>query len=96
MAKITKATFKSFLRKNEGNLFIHSKSRFDGMYDCCMEQPGGFMKVTAADRHHENNCGINGVWLTHSGNMFDTYDKDGFKGIDVYNCCGHFIIAIKN
>ena len=33
MSKITKATFKSFLRKNEGRLFIKCKSSFDGMTD---------------------------------------------------------------
>lgn len=33
MKKITKATFKSFIKKNEGNLFIQTKSYFDGSID---------------------------------------------------------------
>lgn len=32
--KTTKATFKSFVRKNEGKLFIKCTSSFDGMTDC--------------------------------------------------------------
>ena len=34
MSKITLSTFKSFIRKNEGKLFIKCKSSFDGMTDC--------------------------------------------------------------
>lgn len=33
-AKITKATFKSFIKKNSNNLYIQCVSSFDGMQDC--------------------------------------------------------------
>ena len=97
MSKITKATFKSFLKKNAGNLLINSKSSFDGMYDCVM--PSGdtsFVKARPADRTWDNNLGIQGVWLVDgSGNSFRSYERDGVKGIEVYNCCGNFIVAVK-
>ena len=36
MAKATMATVKLFIRKNAGNLFITTHSKFDGMVDCVM------------------------------------------------------------
>ena len=93
--KITKATFKSFLRKNTENLFIQCRSSFDGMYDSVMpvDNPQ-FVPAIKADRFHENNCGVEGVWLVgQSGNSFHKYEKDGYSGIAVHNCCGSFIVA---
>jgi len=34
MVKMTKTTFKSFIKKNEGKLFIQINGDFDGMSDC--------------------------------------------------------------
>lgn len=97
MSKITKATFKSFIRKNRENLLIRVKSKFDGMTDMCQSTNStGFDKALDADHKHDNNCGIQGVWITHNGNYFTEYEKDGIKGIEVYNCCGQFIIGVKN
>ena len=36
MTKITRATVKSFIKKNFDNLYINRKSRFDGSVDCVM------------------------------------------------------------
>lgn len=35
--KITKATFKKFLKENDANLFIWAKSSFSGQTDCVEE-----------------------------------------------------------
>lgn len=35
MSKITRSTIKSFIKNNFNNLYIKTKSRFDGMSDCC-------------------------------------------------------------
>lgn len=99
MSKITKATFKSFVKKHRTKLHIMCKSDFDGQYDCIM--PTGntkFVTAKPADHVHENNLGINGVWLVGgSRDYFREYvDSDGFVGIDVYNCCGSFTVAIKD
>lgn len=96
--KITKATFKSFLRKNADKLFIQCRSSFDGMYDSVMpvDNPQ-FVPTIQSDRFHENNCGIQGVWIVgDSGNSFNKYEKDGYSGIAVHNCCGSFIVATKS
>jgi hypothetical protein len=97
MSKITKATFKSFVKKNRANLLVWNKSSFDGMVDCVMPtEEKGFAPAVAADYVRENNLGICGVWLVGgSRDYFTAFEKDGFVGIDVYNCVGHFIIAIK-
>jgi hypothetical protein len=96
MSKITKATFKSFIKKNRSNLMISCKSSFDGQFDCVMPtESKGFSRAVEAEHFHENNLGINGVWLVgSSGNYFTPYEKDGVRGIDVYNCCGHFIVGV--
>lgn len=37
MSKITRTTLKTFIRKNDGNLYIMTKSSFDGMTDCVQQ-----------------------------------------------------------
>ncbi len=44
MKKITKATFKSFIKKNEGKLFFQRMSNFDGMTDCVEFTPSSERK----------------------------------------------------
>ena len=97
MSKITKATFKSFMKKNSGSIYIKEKSRFDGMVDCVMPTGDrGWSLLSAAEYKHENNLGFSGVWLVGgSRNWFSPYDDGNFTGIDVYNCCGHFIVGVE-
>lgn len=94
--KITKATFKSFVKKNP-NLFIKVKSRFDGMTDCVEQLSGGFGKIANAVYPCDNNLGLQGVWLVggSSRNRFYPYNDGKFSGIEVYNCCGSFIVATR-
>lgn len=94
--KITKATVKSFVRKNIDNLHIKTTRTFDGMVDGCIIVKGGFEKVSTGAGHEEHTLGVKGVWLVNgSRDYFQAYKKDGFVGIEVYNCCGSFILAIK-
>ncbi len=93
--KITKATFKSFIKKNLDNLYIKTTSSFNPMYDGIeyIEEPN-FVKTTLANKYSENNCGIEGVWLVGaSGNSFESFDSESFVGFRVYNCCGSFVLA---
>jgi hypothetical protein len=98
MAKITKATLKSMIRKNPKGLYIKKTSNFDGMYDCVM--PTGDSSYTLArkaDYTNDCNLGIAGVWVVGgSRNSFTEVEEEGFKGIRVYNCCGSFVLAVKN
>lgn len=120
MKKMTKTTFKSFLKKNAGNLFIQSVSDFDGMSDMVEFTPSSQRKFIplekktlsdmdyriaeqrGTDRAHledvtfnsQNTLGYIGVWLVDSSrNWFTPYEDDDFHGIEVYNCCGSFVVA---
>ena len=95
MKKTTLATIKSFIRKNEDKLHINLQSRFDGMTDCCESCHAGFEKTVKTDRCAENTLGIEGAWFVKgSADYFRPYDDGKFKGYEVYNCCGRFVLAV--
>lgn len=101
--KITLSTFKSFVKKNADNLFVNVKSSFDGMIDGCRTYKDGFQPATKdtteskSDTYYEATLGINGVWLVRgSRDYFYQYQDENFTGIEVSNCCGCFIVAVKN
>ena len=99
MAKITLATFKSFLKKNEGKLLIKTKSSFDPMIDCVRyDHDAQFEPLKKAQYTHENNFGYAGVWCVGSSgssrNTFMYYENEKVKGIEVRNCVGSFIVAV--
>ena len=95
--KVTKATFKSFRKKNEGNLWIKCKSNYDGMVDgVTFNSDPTFKPCQSADGFSDYNLGINGVWLVGgSRDWFKVYEENGFEGIAVSNCCGSFVLAVK-
>lgn len=122
MSRVTKATFKSFIKKNEGKLFIQINGDFDGMSDCVEFVPSDqrrFVEIKkdkptdsdyqyGAERGHsreevefrhaanEHTLGYRGIWLVnHSRDSFRIYEDGIFNGIQVYNCCGNFIVAIR-
>jgi hypothetical protein len=96
MTKITKATIKKFIRDNKENLNINVKSKFDGMYDCAMPLDGGFRKVDETTKMLDNTMGIDGLWIVGSGgNYFTAHDDGLFAGIEIYNCCGTSVIAVR-
>lgn len=122
MKKITKTTFKSFLKKNAGNLFIQFVSDFDGQSDCVEFVPSKDRKFVplewdkVEDRDYQygaeqgrtreeveqrffsnqNTLGYRGIWLVnHSRDSFRPYEDEEFTGINVYNCCGQFNVAIR-
>jgi hypothetical protein len=101
MKKLTRATLKSFVKKNIDDLFINVKSSFNGMIDGCQEEKGGFEKIelTNKDFHFDNTLGIKDVWLVggngSSKDHFTHHDDRQFSGIKVNNCCGIFVLAIK-
>lgn len=98
--RVTRATLKSFIRKNEGKLLVSCRSSFDGMVDGCVDasdksfQPARPTDIKCAP---ENTLGIAGVWLVLGGrDRIDRFEADGMTIMDVYNCCGHFQLAAKN
>ena len=98
MAKITKATFKAFIKKNlEKGVYILSLSSFDGMSDMVenIDNPKSF-KIESVNFENKNTFGVNGIWLVGgSRDRFKQYDTDFATGIEVYNSCGNFIVFTK-
>ena len=105
MAKITKATIKSFIRKNIDNIYIQVNTKFNGMTDGVEAiDNNGFYQAKDADHyarekaadHKDYTMGIPGAWFVGQGNdRFQAYENDNFIGYEVYNCCGNFNLAIK-
>jgi hypothetical protein len=94
MSKITKSTFKAFLRKNP-RPFIKVGSTFDPMVDMVTPVADSFEVARDANYPCENNMGLAGVWLVGgSRDYFTEYIKDGLVGIRVSNCCGSFTVAV--
>jgi hypothetical protein len=98
--KITLATFKAFVRKNRSVLEVKCESSFDGMVDGVRRNEGAaFRPIQPSQWGNEdrNTLGINGVWLVGSSRDSFSHYADGERtGIEVYNCCGSFILAIQN
>jgi len=93
--KITLATVKKFIRESGDNLLIDVRSSFDGMTDCIQLCGGKFVKATR-EEIRANTLGIKGAWFVgHSDDYFQPYEKENLKGIEVSNCCGSFILAVK-
>lgn len=98
--KITLATVKSFVKKNFDNLYIKNESDFDGMQDCvtqCEDKPFRKVKKDERDNEYTNKrtlC-IAGAWFVGSSrDYFSEYEDNNFTGIEVYNSCGSFILAV--
>lgn len=96
MKKITKATVKKFIRVNRSNLEINVETAFDGMVDGCEDVDGGFEPIKETERSQEHTMGIAGAWFVGSGrDYFTAWESETHEGIEVYNCCGNFILAVK-
>lgn len=94
--KITRATFKSFIKKNRNNLWVKKKRYFNGMIDCVdnIKDPMFQPSKNDNDSLNEHTLGIEGVWLVRgSRDYFSPYEDKFYKGISVVNCCGSFIVV---
>lgn len=93
--KITKATFKSFIKKNKENLQVWIQAEFDEMTDCVQSIGGSFKAIQDTEEQVNHNLGIKGVWLVNGGrDYFKKFEENGMVGIEYFNCCGRGIVAI--
>jgi hypothetical protein len=93
--RITIAHLKSFLKKNETNIYVKVCSRFDGMQDMVdyIENPT-FSKVEYSENTYSNALGFAGVYCVGSSrDTISIYEDDNLTGYHVYNCCGSFTVA---
>jgi hypothetical protein len=88
--KITMSTLKSFI-KNVDEIFVQTKSSFNGMTDCVEKVEAKLTKVSK-----EHAIGHEGVWCVgESRDRFNFVENDTMFGIEVYNCCGTGILWTK-
>ena len=98
MKKATRATLKSFVRKNRSNLLIKVNSTFNGMVDCVMPVEGEAEWNPALDteRSSSNTLGVQGIWLVlGDGDSIERFETDTLEGLSVYNCCGSFSVSVR-
>lgn len=98
MKKITRATIKSFIKREHKNknLFIKTTSRFDGMVDCVTPTSESFKQAESYDFMKDNTLGIEGLWLVgRSNDYFEPYADDDYIGYKILNSCGSSIIAMS-
>ena len=91
MKRITKATIKSFINKNE--IYLKKHMEFDGMTDGC--EPCYDRSITKAEKVEPtmHNLGIKGAhFVGSSRDYFNAYEEGDFTGYEVYNCCGTFYL----
>ena len=96
--KITLATLKSFAKRNRENIFTKELSSFDGMTDGVEYNPNANWSKTEINPEKSNyyKTGIQGVYTVGSSrDYFTLYEDEKFIGIEVYNCCGTSILAVK-
>lgn len=94
MSRITLATIKSFIKKNQ-TIYIRNLSNFDGMVDCVMPCEHDMFRVAERAETHRNALGIKGAWFVFgSRDYFMPYETDRMTGYRIGNCCGSFILAV--
>ena len=91
MKKITRATIKSFINKNE--IYLKTKSKFDGMTDGCESCYDQSINKAERVEPTKYNLGIKGAWFVGSSrDYFNAYEENGYTGYEVYNSCGTFYL----
>ena len=96
MKKITKATVKSFIKKNSGKIYVKVKSSFSGMTDAIERIEDDFDLAQESTRNLDHTLGIEDAWFVgHSRDYFTPYEDEKYNGYYIYNCCGSFVLAIQ-
>jgi len=96
--KITLATLKSFAKRNADNLLVKMESGFDGMTDMVEYDKNASFNPTVINKEKANyyRTGIQGIYTVGSSrDYFTLYEDEKLIGIEVYNCCGTSILAVK-
>jgi hypothetical protein len=95
VTKITLATLKAFANRNKKKLFTKELSDFDGMTDCVQSVKMDWQK-TEIKKSGYYKTGIQGIYTVGSSrDYFNIYEDEYYFGIEVCNCCGLSILAVK-
>lgn len=95
-SKITKSTLKSFIRKNADNLYIKCEKDFNHMIETVETINSNFKKIKIElESLNEKFYFVGKFFGGSQSDCFESYDDGTFVGIEMSNCCGSSIIAIK-
>ena len=101
MKKLNKNHFNNFVKKNAENLHMKVYAHFNGMVDMVenVEAPA-FSKVVKVQFQEWRDVVLRAAndvskIAFRDGNSFDHYEDAEYQGIEVYNCCGKFVVAVK-
>lgn len=93
--KITLTTVKKFIRENRSALLISCRSSFDGMTDAVQSTRDASFKAAGPGKF-SNDLGVGGAWFVfQSRDSFRAFEDGTHVGIEVSNCCGHFVLAVR-
>jgi len=87
--KITKATIKSFIKKNKDNVLVKVISEFDGMVDGIEKSKNDEYKKIVSSSSDINELFVLGR------NYFEVIDNEKYYGYSISNCCGLFELVIE-
>ncbi len=95
--KITLATLKAFAKRNEGKIYAKTETEFNSMVDGVEKSPHSeWKKAELTEEKGHYKTGIQGVYTVgFSRDYFSLYEDNEYEGIEVNNCCGVTILAIK-
>lgn len=97
-SKITIATLIAFAKRNEGKIYSKEESSYNGMTDG-VEKTNGYWqpsKIKTKGEQQFYKTGIDGVYTVGGSRDYLTiYEDSQYYGIEVYNCCGTTILAVK-
>lgn len=92
--RITIATVKSFIRRNEGNLFQQGISGFNGMTDMVEQIEDVLAPAIPTESNVKYSLGILGAhFVGRSRDHFSPFESGAYVGYQVSNACGSFVIA---
>ncbi len=87
--KITLATFKKFLKDNEGKVSVSVRQS----HNSDTNDKTWFQRKS--ERMIDRSFGIAGIWLVlGGGDSFEAWEGEGFRGIKVNNSCSIFIVGV--
>ena len=90
--KITRATLKSFIKRNLGSLYLDIVNDHSGY---SIFEPKGFQVAKEETKSSDHNLGIVGLWTTITGDELTLFEDDKYVGIKIRSVVVNNVIAVK-
>lgn len=93
--KITKTTLKSFIKANQGKLFVRFDGEFSGNHDGINFVKNDFNPASIDPKDLVNSLKNTGIILSEYENVFIPFENEEFVGIRIDNHLSNGVVAIK-